>query len=990
MSTGRSTQRIRLWPAKQDQSRHPVHGGCLRIENADMSVAGMAKKRLGRSEVSCSPSSTRIGIAGSNTRVAWGDGDYVSDGGTSIQGGDASLTGAMPCNVVVRQLRTPQAPSHKVSSCANGGYVYTAAVCDAGIYVTAHSILTGACTLGPTLASSTADTFAVRMVSTSSGAMLVYCESSVLTYRMVSPAALGGASTLDVTAPLANVSNGFVIDACEVGGVLGVVYVAASPLEPHIILCDPASPSSTSAAYSVASPAHSGTVLSVACCNWSNTHIAVLWHEYVSTSRYVTVSLVDVTDGSVDDSNEIVGGTPNFPLDGFDDEYSVTSLRAIYDAPYADSLMVLVGIDYQATGANGGWVRARATSAYSLAGTIGALSSGIVAGVECNGVPLSHPVETAAGRVVFPAADGGPDDLQERVCWIADGIDTIAQSTPGLSASAPWGSPPMHTDSIAGMAATFSVVYPARTDSSSVATTYHTALGINITPERLQVAQSVDGGFRHAGGSPRRVDALGVQKTAMDWSPGNIVAASLTSGGGLAVGSTYQYAAVYESVTSGGDIIRSAPTVQFFQLTPASSSETRPTLICRPPPPMGDGSGAPSVAWYRTQAGESTLYRIGAGSHQYQDTSSDPVDDGAVLYVQGGEVEPVPPPPCVATCEWSGREALVSSIDGDLWYTKPRAPGIAPEYSDSLVVPLGTSEQAIALAELGDKILIFGRNSIRAVRGSGYNALAQGQNLSSPWYVHEGIGCDSCRTVAQIPGGVAFLHRGIPYAVSGDGAVQRIGGPGEIDLSMREVIATVRMRESSSVGFVCSDQAVVVVNYDTSQWSTWLSAGKTALDAAGVDSMYILDGGGRICGPSLSSYLDGSTAYDLSVDTGWVDVGARGRMREILVHAEKSSDHSLVCEIAYDYEPEWYTALSYSASALEPFSRDDHAGDMSPSPTVIGSAEVVRFVGQRQKCSAFRVRVSDGGSSSNPCAILRIDAMVDAMTAGANTRKAGS
>ena len=109
-------------------------------------------------------------------------------------------------------------------------------------------------------------------------------------------------------------------------------------------------------------------------------------------------------------------------------------------------------------------------------------------------------------------------------------------------------------------------------------------------------------------------------------------------------------------------------------------------------------------------------------------------------------------------------------------------------------------------------------------------------------------------------------------------------------------------------------------------------------------TMYFLDDSDQVWKTSASSFKDGSTAYGVSLETGWMSLaGVSGfqRLYSLYIDLSYKSEHTLRVSIAYDYG-------SYTDTV-----------DFDPDDATDDDVYRLEVYSSIQKCTAFRVKIEE-------------------------------
>ena len=154
--------------------------------------------------------------------------------------------------------------------------------------------------------------------------------------------------------------------------------------------------------------------------------------------------------------------------------------------------------------------------------------------------------------------------------------------------------------------------------------------------------------------------------------------------------------------------------------------------------------------------------------------------------IAGGIQDPGPAPPSTFIVNGKSRLFAISGDDQrTIYFSRLFVAGEAPAFPPAYAIYLSDQDEAaVALAVLGDKLIIFTETHIYFVYGEGPNDIGVG-GFSEPVLFSDALGCSNPQSVATTPAGVVFQASddGLYLAASVQGPPQRISGPIEDTLA---------------------------------------------------------------------------------------------------------------------------------------------------------------------------------------------------------------
>ena len=461
-----------------------------------------------------------------------------------------------------------------------------------------------------------------------------------------------------------------------------------------------------------------------------------------------------------------------------------------------------------------------------------------------------------------------------------------------------------------------------------------------------------------AGGVPSCYD--GWQNTEIGFLAPSPAAATPAAVGGLMAATTYAYLVVYEFTLPSGERKQSRPCpVTNVIVGGAGTGQVTLTidylamLLEQQTPNLTPQVG---VAIYRTapSVGLSGVYfRIAAetlptgllndplnasATLTYVDTLADAsITSNATIYTTGATGQPVMsqnPSSMTGLIAHANRLVGIGDDGISLWVSTAYDGGTTqPRFADEFVYQVPRGGKITALASMDGQLIIFKRNSIFVMRGSGPNETNTQSDLSDAIEIPTDVGCSQdWRSVVLTPKGIVFVYSGKVYRLDRGLSVEYISHPVEDLLAANpyctsavlmpgndEVRMTFRPTASSANGIT------VVYNYMLDRWTQWLltlpasGGGGTAVSSSSAahaarsngDTYYWAADTGQVMAENQSlsaagAYLDGSTWITISVSSAWAKAtGLQGwqRFYHAAAAVELLSPCCLTMAVGTDYNP---------------------------------------------------------------------------------------
>lgn len=477
----------------------------------------------------------------------------------------------------------------------------------------------------------------------------------------------------------------------------------------------------------------------------------------------------------------------------------------------------------------------------------------------------------------------------------------------------------------------------------------------------------------------RRVEELGYASGPFLSSFSYTASASGTLSAGV-----YQYRGVFECYDEAGNLVRSVPgpsgkfeipgggggpyyvTLRFYNLTTTdrfANGKTFRVSVFR--------AGSDGV-FYRClrPLADSTVIDT-----NYQTNSI--VDLGnqyEPIYTQSGaELEAAGPDGAAFSVTTSQRVWLAGFFRRDrVQYSKPYNAAtaseyaLAPEFNDAFAYLTPGGQAVNGIAEMDDKVIVFTDTNIYAIAGNGPDDGGRGNDFSGLQLISSDTGCIDPRSIVSFPGGVMFQAKSGIFVLGRDFQLTFLGAQVRDTVDeYNEITSACLVPSNNHVRFTCrkngGQSIVLIYDLDQSAWLRWeprkLVAGlPVALNIVGSclhqQEYYLLDADGLVWREDASTYFDdGSIFVPMTVATSWLQGAQQSgiqRIRQVASLCKSNDPHNLLVELYQDF------AVGPSQSYT--FTASDIANQKL--------RELVEMRVQTQKCTAFKIRISDSAAPS--------------------------
>lgn len=404
--------------------------------------------------------------------------------------------------------------------------------------------------------------------------------------------------------------------------------------------------------------------------------------------------------------------------------------------------------------------------------------------------------------------------------------------------------------------------------------------------------------------------------------PEDVQATTSTSGGSIGAG-TYNYVFTYEWTDNKGNLHRSAPSIPLvITTTGATSSDTLyvPTLRLTfklPPNPV-------RIVGYRWSVAQQTFYQFTSVTNPHLNnttvdfiTITDTLADSsilgnAILYTTGGVVENIAAPASIASALFKNRLFIVDAEDRNLlWYSKQVIEAVPVEMSDLFtlyVAPTsgaqGSTGPITALSAMDDKLIIFKKDAIYYLTGTGPDNTGANNDFSDPVFITSSVGCANPSSIVLVPSGIMFQSDKGIWLLGRDLSTVYIGAPVE-SYNSNTVVSALNIPATTQARFILDNNVILMYDYFYNQWGTFTN--KNAISATIYQGLHTyLNQFGFVFQEIPGRYLDGSDPVLMSFTTSWIHLeGIQGFQRLYFMYLLGTyyTPFTLNVGIAYNYNP---------------------------------------------------------------------------------------
>jgi hypothetical protein len=519
---------------------------------------------------------------------------------------------------------------------------------------------------------------------------------------------------------------------------------------------------------------------------------------------------------------------------------------------------------------------------------------------------------------------------------------------------------------------------PAGTPSNGI----YTQTGINLATFSIntsgQYHSEIAGALHLTGGQLWEYDGVRPVEFGFQVWPENQSVTTSTTGGMIGAG-TYYYQFTYEWTDAAGNLQRSAPSIPITITTTGTTSSNTlyvPTLRLTykiAPNPV-------RIVGYRWSVAQQVYYQFTSITAPVVNnpavdlvTIVDTLSDAAILgqtllYTTGGVVEDIAPPASIDTALFNNRLFLIDAEDRNLlWFSKQVIESVPVEMSDLLTLYIaptsgaqGSTGPMTAISAMDDKLIIFKKDAIYYINGSGPDNTGANSTFSDPIFITSAVGCDNPSSIVLMPNGLMFQSDKGIWQLGRDLSTSYIGAPVE-EFNDDTVMSAQAIPGTNQVRFVLSDQTTLMYDYFFNQWGTFnnIYAISSTL-YQGLDTY--LNKFGGVYQETPGTYLDGSNPVLMSFTTAWINIaGLQGYERFYFGNLLGTyySPFILNMGLAYDYNSSAQQNIQIKPdNYVANWGGEAQWGSGGPwgGPGNVFSA---RMFPEKQKCQSFQVSMQE-------------------------------
>ena len=534
--------------------------------------------------------------------------------------------------------------------------------------------------------------------------------------------------------------------------------------------------------------------------------------------------------------------------------------------------------------------------------------------------------------------------------------------------------------------------YPvgATTDASAVTPTGTVTSGSNVVTAVSDMTGVGLGALITGTAIPanQTVTSFSVDNSTITFGPltatGTHAAETITVTGNISTAQDYYYVAIYSWTDNQGNRFQSATSIPIKQTTTGTTSTNIvyvPTLrlTYKTANPVKielyRWSTAQQVYYQVTSINQPTLNSVLVDSVTIVDALSDAsILGNSILYTTGGVVEDTAGPASSAVTLFDDRLWMIDAEDPNLlWFSKQVIEATPVEMSQLLtlyVAPTlsaqGSTGAMKCLAAMDDKLIIFKKDAIYYINGSGPDNTGANSQYSQPIFITSSVGCSNPQSIVLMPQGLMFQSDKGIWLLGRDLQTQYIGAPVE-EFNDTIIQGAVGVPATNQDRFTSQGGTAQMYDYYYGQWGTFTNVPASSSTLFEGLHTYISPLG-QVFQETPNTYLDGTNPVLLSIETGWINLaGLQGYQRAYAFYllGQYFTPFTLICSVAYDYNesPIQFTTINPTNFAPNYGSPESNGQNtVYGSDTPMGGAGNVlnwRVFLKKERCTAIKIALQE-------------------------------
>lgn len=465
--------------------------------------------------------------------------------------------------------------------------------------------------------------------------------------------------------------------------------------------------------------------------------------------------------------------------------------------------------------------------------------------------------------------------------------------------------------------------------------------------------------------------------------PDSIELGTATTGGHLA-DQIYYYQVTYEWSDNQGNVFRSAPSVPVTITTTGGGNSTVtinvPTLRV-----TAKIANPVKLVVYRWSTAQQIYYQVTSITSPVLNTPSvdsiaivDTLADSSIignniLYTTGGVLENIGPPATSLVTLFNDRLFLVDSEDRNLlWFSKQVIESTPVEMSDLLTIYVAPSIGAqgptgpmSAISAMDDKLIIFKKNAINYINGSGPDNTGANNQYSDPIFITATVGCDNQQSIVFTPSGLMFQSDKGIWILKRNLDTSFIGAPVSELTKNAVVLSALTVPGTNQVRFTLDSGITLMYDYYYEQWATFVNIpGVSSTLYEGLHTY--LSSAGLVLQEKPNTYLDNSSPVLMQFTTGWMNLaGFQGyeRFYFMFLNGDYITPFKLNMSLSYDFIPSPSQSIIVTPDNVPSnWGSDTLWGSGPDTDDTWGGASTnfeARVFPSKQKCETFQISMQE-------------------------------
>ena len=451
----------------------------------------------------------------------------------------------------------------------------------------------------------------------------------------------------------------------------------------------------------------------------------------------------------------------------------------------------------------------------------------------------------------------------------------------------------------------------------------------------------------------------------------------------------FYYQVIYEWTDNNGNVNRSAPSVPVFIQTNATTTSSAVNNTINVPYLRLTYKTNVKISVYRWSTSQQIYYEItnpqSAPVISISNDSASPYDSvtindtatdlsilgNPIIYTLGGVVENVGGPATNLISLFDDRIWMVDAEDTNLlWYSKQVIEATTVEMSDLFTLfaaptisAQGSTGPITALAPMDDKLIIFKKDAVYYINGTGPDNTGANSQYSPVTFISSVVGCANQNSIVFTPSGLMFQSDKGIWKLGRDLSTEYIGAPIQT-LTLTSLVKTaLNIPGTNQVRFTMDSGITILYDYYFNQWGTFV--GIPGISSTLYESLHTyINNLGLVFQETPNVYMDNGNPVLMQFTTGWGAIaGLQGFERFYFLYllGQYISPFLLNLTIAYDYNPNPVQSI-----AIKPtdnfggtFGSDSLYGGSTPFGGANTQVFSARVYPEKQKCQSFQISVQE-------------------------------